>query len=136
MKSHLSMDADDPERAAKALAWIRSSEAYPSSVRPGSWIVMATEEGASLIDVRPRGAPLQVATPTNRAAPFATATHLSEAEVCALGAAEGWPAERRSRGRFHVIELWIENRVMIEVLTPQMQADYVAASTPQARRAA
>ena len=39
-------------------------------------------------------------------------------------------------GASQVIELWIENRIMIEVLTPQMQADYVAASTPQARRAA
>ena len=86
MKFHLSIDANEPERAAKALAWIRSSEAYPSSVRPGAWIVMATEEGDSLIDVRPRGAPQEAPALANRAAPFATGTHLSEAQVCAVAA--------------------------------------------------
>ena len=59
------------------------------------------------------------------------ATQLSEAEICALGAAEGWRCVRQSRGgRFDVIELWIENRILIEVLTPEMQAQYVASLAP------
>lgn len=135
MKFHLSIDAHQPERVAKSLAWICAGEAYPA-VEPGLWIVVSDDERGPAIEVRPRGEALQVPAAANGFAPFSMATHLSEVEVCAVSAAEGWPAARHSRGRFHVIELWIENRIMIEVLTPQMQADYVAACTPQARRAA
>jgi hypothetical protein len=135
MKFHLSIDADQPERVAKSLAWICAAEAYPA-VESGLWIVVSEDDRGPTVEVRPRGEALQVPPAANGFAPFTVATHLSEVEVCAVGAAAGWPAARRSRGRFHVIELWVENRIMIEVLTPQMQADYLAAATPQARRAA
>ena len=135
MKFHLSLDADQPERVAKSLAWICGGEAYPA-VESGLWIVVADDARGPAIEVRPRGEALQVPPAADGFAPFSMATHMGEVELCAVGAAAGWPAARRSRGRFHVVEMWIENRIMIEVLTPQMQADYVAASTPQARRAA
>ena len=135
MKFHLSIDADQPEHAAKSLAWICAGEAYPA-VEFGLWFVVADGERGLAIEVRPRGEALQVPPAANGFSPFTMATHLSEVELCALGSAAGWPAARRSRGRYHVVELWIENRIMIEVLTPQMQADYVAASTPLVRRAA
>jgi hypothetical protein len=62
----------------------------------------------------------------------------------AIAAREGWPAKYRKRGGvFGVIELWIEGRQMMEILTPEMQAEYLAAmSIPKwrgmlaARRAA
>ena len=154
---HFSMDADQPERVAKALAWIWSCEAYPfAQVGRGSWIVVADDEKGSAIEIYRRGVVLapgagadavrakSMPAPANSAMHFAISTQLSEAEVCALGAAEGWRTVRQSRGgRFDVIELWIENRILIEVLTPEMQAQYVAASTPaewrqmrEARRAA
>jgi hypothetical protein len=48
----------------------------------------------------------------------------------AVAAREGWPAKYRKRGGvFGVIELWIEGDRMIEVLTPEMQAEYLAAMT-------
>ena len=141
---HFSIDADEPERVAKALAWIWCCEAYPfPPVGVGSWIVIADDGRASAIEVYPRGIvltpgrgaePVQaraVPAPANSPMHFAVATQLSEAEVCALGANEGWRTVRQSRGgRFDVIELWIENRIMIEVLTPQMQVQYVSASSP------
>ena len=40
------------------------------------------------------------------------------------------------RERVQALELWIENRFAIEVLTPRMQADYAAALAPETRRAA
>jgi hypothetical protein len=67
---------------------------------------------------------------------MAIATALSEAEVLALGAAEGWRTVRQSRGgAFDVIELWIENRLMVEVLTPDMQRQYLEGAAPQAWQA-
>ena len=141
---HFSMDADEPERVAKALAWIGSCEAYPfPPVGVGSWIVVADDGKGSAIEVYPRGVvltpgqgaePVQARAfpaPANSPMHLAVATHLNESEVCILGATEGWRTVRQSRGgQFDVIELWIENRIMIEVLTPQMQAQYVAASSP------
>jgi hypothetical protein len=46
----------------------------------------------------------------------------------AIAAREGWPAKYRKRGgAFGVIELWIEGRQMMEMLTAEMQAEYLAA---------
>ncbi len=46
--------------------------------------------------------------------------------VMALAAREGWIAKYRKRGgAFGVIEFWIENAMMVEVLTPEMQAEYL-----------
>jgi hypothetical protein len=48
-------------------------------------------------------------------------------EIQATAAREGWRAARLSRGPHEVVELWIENAVMLEMMTPQMTADYLAA---------
>jgi hypothetical protein len=43
----------------------------------------------------------------------------------AIAAREGWPAKYRKRGSmFGVVELWVEGSQMMEVLTPEMQAEY------------
>jgi hypothetical protein len=143
---HLSIDADDPKRVATALANLWGCEAYPfPPVAEGSWIVLIDDGRGSAIEVYPRGTVLapgegeemaqarQVAgerlTPTH----FAVATPWSEATVREIAAAEGWRVTTQSRGgRFDVIEVWIENRVMVEVLTDEMQDAYLAATTPGA----
>jgi hypothetical protein len=58
----------------------------------------------------------------------ALATPLTQDEIMAIAAREGWPAKYRKRGgAFGVVELWIEGRQMMELLTPAMQAEYLAA---------
>jgi hypothetical protein len=153
---HFSMDAEQPARVAKALARLWSSEAHPfAPIGRGSWIVVADDGKGSAIEIYQRGVVLApgpgaeaaqaraMPSPPHSPTRFTLATALSEAEVCALGAAEGWRCLRQSRGgRFDVIELWIENRILVEVLTPQMQAQYAAAlnqmrrQTTEGRRAA
>ena len=49
-------------------------------------------------------------------------------EIHTIGEREGWRAVRLSRGPHDVIELWLENRVMLELMTPEMTADYLAAA--------
>jgi hypothetical protein len=68
---------------------------------------------------------------------LAVATKLSAEDVIALGQREGWRAERCTRGNhfFDVIELWIDNATLIECLTAEMQADYLAFATPENFRA-
>ena len=54
----------------------------------------------------------------------------SREEVERIGAREGWRAKTFGRGMqgqkpfFHVIEFWIENRLMIEIAPPEMAREY------------
>ena len=55
---------------------------------------------------------------------------LEPEHVEAIGAREGWRAKTFGRGMkghkpfFHVIEFWLENRLMIEVVSPAMAREY------------
>jgi len=61
----------------------------------------------------------------------------SQTEIEAIAAREGWRAVLCSRGgMFDVIEFWLENCTLIEVLTLGMQADYRATSSIEAWREA
>ena len=58
---------------------------------------------------------------------FAIGTQLTADQIFAIARREGWPAKYRKRGgQFGVIEVWIEGWRMIEVLTPEMQQEYLA----------
>jgi hypothetical protein len=46
----------------------------------------------------------------------------------AIAEREGWRAIELSRGAFRVIEFWIENRVMLELLTEDMAQEYLQAT--------
>ena len=54
----------------------------------------------------------------------------SREEVERIGAREGWRAKTFGRGMrghepfFHVIEFWVENRLMIEIAPPDMAREY------------
>ena len=130
MRHPFLLDADHPERVAKALAWIWSAEAYAyPQAADGAWIVAAADGGTIVVRRREPAA-------VDETRGVAIATHLSEAEVLALSARQGWTTIKRSRGgRVRAMELWIENRFAIAVVTPRMLAD-AAAAAPETRRAA
>jgi hypothetical protein len=56
---------------------------------------------------------------------------LEPEQVERIGAREGWRAKTFGRGMhghkpfFHVIEFWLENRLMIEVVSPAMAWEYM-----------
>ncbi len=141
---HASIDAAEPLRVAEFLASLWDGHVSPfPPVAAGSWIVMAGDERGSAIEVYPLGTELVEipgdadAGSINRPGLRGSATHLAIATdltreaVVAMAAAEGWIAKYRSRdGLFGVMEVWIEDRLMLEVLTPEMQAEYLAQFTP------
>jgi len=136
---HVSIDADEPQRVAEAIDEIWGGVASPfPPVGKGSWIAMAGSKRNSGVEVYPRGTKLvpgegdadayAVTVPGDRrtATHMAIATDLSVDHVRAIGARLGWPVKYRKRGgMFGVLELWIEHVTMIEVLTPEMQAEYL-----------
>src|SRR3569833_3633959 len=141
MLFHMSIAADDPQRVASIIAelWRGEARRFPP-VAEGSWIALAGDERGTAIEVYPARTVLREtpgdadahgeASGVDRFAAVhgAIATPLDRDEVLAVAAREGWPAKYRKRGGlFGVVELWIEGHQMIEVLTPEMQAEYIAA---------
>jgi len=137
---HASIPAHDPQRVATVVAEIWGGEAFRFPPWPGGWVAMAGDERGSMLEVYPRK---QVMAPGEGDAmvrtladeaprPYscfhlAVATRLAPEQILEIGAREGWRAVRCSRGGvFDVIELWIENSLMIEVLSIEMQRDYHA----------
>ena len=135
---HASIPADEPERVANVLAEIWRGEAFRFPPWPGAYVAMAGDDRGSTVEVYPRGQALspgedqphpQANLARERLSEFhlAIATPLSAEAVFAIGAREGWRVQRLRRGGiFEVIELWLENALLIEVLTEEMQADYRA----------
>jgi hypothetical protein len=144
MLFHMSADADDPRRAAELVAELWGGKAYPfPPVGVGSWVAMAGDARNTTFEFYGRGTELRPADGEaeglvvqgdgRRYGPShaAIATPLAVDAVKAIAARHGAPAKVLVRGGlFGVIELWIEGRLMIEVLTPEMQAQYLENLTP------
>lgn len=144
MLFHLSTDADDPKRAAELVAELWRGKAYPfPPVGRGSWVAMAGDDRNTTFEFYARGTELRpgegdaegvVAQAEGRShgpSHAAVATPLSVEEVKAVAARYGAPAKACVRGGlFGVIEVWIEGRFLIEVMTPEMQRQYLDRITP------
>ncbi|MDJ0673851.1 MAG: hypothetical protein QNJ36_00390 [Calothrix sp. MO_167.B42] len=46
-------------------------------------------------------------------------------ELEEIGMKEGWLVKICDRGGFHVVEFWIENKLMLELLTPEFTHEYL-----------
>ncbi len=143
MLFHVSIDADQPRHVAKVIAELWGGIATPfPSVIEGSWVALAGDDRNTILEVYPRGTELVegegdadaygvIGSNGRRSSThFAMATSMSVAQVTAIAEREGWTVKYRKRGdAFGVLELWIENARMIEVLTPEMQQEYLTVLT-------
>jgi hypothetical protein len=139
MLFHVSIAAQDPQHVAEVVAELWGGEAFPfPPVAPGSWIAVAGDERGTSMEVYPVDVVLResegdadgygesTGVVAFTATHAAIATALDREAVLAIAAREGWPAKYRKRGGFFgVIEMWIEGRQMVEVLTPEMQREYL-----------
>lgn len=144
MLHHFSMSAANPRQVAKVLAELWSGASYPFPVYPDSYIAFAGDERGTLIEVYPLGSELHPGDPElpertiNPDAPQYSGTHvamsvsISQTEVEHIAAREGWFAQRCDRGPFFtVMEFWVENRFLIELLTPEMATRYINFATKE-----
>jgi hypothetical protein len=140
MLFHASIPARQPEHVARVIAELWNGQATPFPPCPGGWIALAGDDRNSAVECYPQDTVMEPGVgdemtqfvpnpPSSRVSAFhlAIATPLSEAEVHAIAARESWRSVRctRGRGMFDVIEFWLENALMVEVLTAEMQADYL-----------
>lgn len=137
MIAHVSMPADDCELVARALAEMMNGTAlrFPPG-GPDAWNCWSKDNSFQIV-VTPRGQVLvpnpneaSLATPGERVeraseTHFAMAVPRDAASVVAIARRLGWQARICNRGdMFHVVEVWVENAYLVEVLDPRQLADY------------
>ena len=140
---HISIAADDPKRTATMLAELWRGEAFPfPMVGKGSWVAHAGDDRRSTIEVYPRDMAIYPTErageeryePVSRHGPFhaAVATPLTIDEIEEIGRKYGCHTSLCQRGPwFQVVEFWVDNCLMLEMMTPEMQAEYQATITPE-----
>ena len=141
MLFHMSIAAKDPQHVASVIAelWGGEAKRFPP-ISDNGWIALARDDRGTCLEVYPQGTVLRetdgdfdahgepLGTDSFSPTHGAIATPLDREQVLAIARREGWPAKYRKRGgMFGVVELWIEGHQMMEVLTPEMQTEYLAA---------
>jgi len=147
MIHHLSIAAQNPKQAADVLAEIMGGTAVPFPPNPGSFFALQLDEHGSGVEVYPAGTELQpggavggkfVRTEARGfgSTHFALSVATDAATVQAVAKRAGWQCFDCNRGPFHVIEVWVENATMVEVLPPEYAQEYLAFARPDNVRAA
>jgi len=146
MMFHCSVDAKDPERVAKVVAELWGGEALEFvPMANGCWAAVSGDERGTMLEIQPYGCLMDHESSNGLtmdpepselvATHVAIGTVLSEEEVFAIAKREGWFARKmRRKGGFDLIELWAENRLMFEVLTPDWQKEYMQNNSLEAWR--
>ena len=131
---HASVVADDPRATAQTLARLLGGVALPVGPGEGTWSATAPEPIGNLISVLARGSEFHrteghVETRLGQAVRHSAyhmliETPLSEDEVFLLADERGCRALRARHGAFDVIEFWIDDCLLIEVVTPELGQAY------------
>ncbi len=140
MIHHLSIPARDPRHVAEVLVELFGGTLTGFGPWRDSFIAWAGDPFGTAIEVYPLGTEMlpddgagqawfrSAAAPSPHVATHAAVSvQRSRQEILALARREGWRAIELPRGPHQVIEFWIENAVMLELMTPEMAGDYMRA---------
>lgn len=160
MINHISISVHNPKKVADVIAELWNGFVVPFPPAPDSFMVFANDGRGSAVEITPidivlepgKGLPpeddFNIETRTEEyEAKFVRSenvpqyvpthlninTHLSIEEIKEIGRREGWRVLtcNRDRGLFQLVELWIEDRFMLEVMTPEQTARYVEIANPE-----
>ena len=158
MINHISIAVNDPQRVANVLAEIWDGVVFPFPPAPNSYFVLANDGRGTAVEITPAGTVLvpgeglpdesDTDAPTEEyeakfvqtdMKPQYVATHLnintkkSIEEIREIARRENWRVLvcNRGEGLFQLIEVWIENSFMLEVMTPEQTARYVEITDPE-----
>jgi hypothetical protein len=132
---HVSISANDPEAVAIFLAHAMGGKAMPLPPFPDCWIAFAQEDDGTAIEVYPtthvlKAGPEKISCEVRQRSRSSTFVHvalcsvLSQSDILEAAKANGWTARTCDRGPFQCVEVWLENRLLVEMLDAQMQIDY------------
>jgi hypothetical protein len=139
---HASVPADDTARVASVLGELWRCEHFPF-LFPGHYLVVAGDERGTQIEVGPRGNSIVPAEtmmsfqPNPSPSPYSEVhlnieTPLTVDEVLTIAKREGWTARVCDRGgAFKVIEFFLENRFMLELMTDHELQRYRSFMSPE-----
>ena len=141
MIHHLSIAARDPKQAAGVLAELMGGTAVPFPPNPGSFFALQLDDHGSGVEVYPAGTVLQPGGTTGGnfvrkeargygSTHFALSVATDKATVQAVAKRAGWDCFDCNRGPFHVVEVWVDNETMVEILPPEYAAEYLAFTRP------
>ena len=145
MIHHISLSASDPRHVAEVLAELWRGTALPFPPSPGSYIVIPGDAYGTAIEVYPLGNETvpggdgreaqtreSVTSSPYRATHAALSVPVGEERVREIAEREGWRVERASRGgAFEVLEFWVEGRLLLELLTPELVPQYLDFMVPR-----
>jgi len=146
MIHHISIPARDPIRVAAVLAELMKGRDFPfSGPLPSARMAMSGDPQGTMIEVYPDTITLapgedeaQVAftpgPPATGYFPFHAliSVPLDRTAIERIGAREGWRTKFLGRGApgkppvFHLLEFWVENRVMLELAPSDMVHEYAS----------
>jgi len=159
MINHISIAVDDPTRTANFLAELWDGMAFPFPPVEGGYFVIANDGKGTAIEVLPadivlvpgEGMPdesdfsLETLTiehegqfvKSDRPSDFGSVhlnvtTRLSIEEIRAAADREGWRnlVCNRDRGLFQLVEVWVDDRFMLEIMTEEQTARYREITDP------
>jgi hypothetical protein len=142
MIHHLSIAARDPKYAAGVLAELMGGTAVPFPPNPGSFFALQLDEHGSGVEVYPAGTELEPGGSVGGSfvkkearnfgsTHFALSVATDAGTVKRIAENAGWQCYDCDRGPFHVIEVWVENQTMVEVLPPEYAREYLDFTRPE-----
>ncbi|MFI5541847.1 hypothetical protein ACIA5H_36305 [Nocardia sp. NPDC051900] len=145
MIHHLSIEAEDPENVAKVLAEFMGGAVLPFPVHPGAFMAFACDEHGTEVEVYPAGTLLVPGTdgteferapsPDRTVTHFALSVELSKEQVFKIAENQGWHCQWVNRVEaFPLIEVWLENKTLVEVLVPEEAEIYLDVTRKMAER--
>ncbi len=142
MIHHISVAVDNPQYVAEVLSEVLAGKFCPFPPHPGSYMVFAQDEYGTGIELYPSGTELipgepevqfQNQTSSTHFVPFHAAISVptSIEEIEEIGTRAGWLVKVCNRGSFHVVEFWVENKFMLELLPSEFTREYLEFLQPQ-----
>lgn len=135
MFHHISIAVNHPSHVGNVLAEVLQGNCFPFPPHPGSYMVIVDDGYGTGIELYPADTqltpePEQVGFSSGNAQTFtsvhaALSVSVSQEQITQIADREGWLARLCDRHAFKVIEFWVENKFMLELLTPEMAKDYL-----------
>jgi hypothetical protein len=152
MIHHISVAAHNPLHVSQVLEELFQGQSIPFPGHPGSYVALAFDPQGTMVEVHPFGTALvpgNVADEAGQllpdsAASMYSANHtaisvpVSIDRIQAIAEREGWRTAycRRGDNYFDIIEFWVENQLLIELLPPEIVDGYLAFMSPESLVAA